>query len=670
MDFSEMTAAFLEELEEQLENLEQGILQIERSSESDAEVQELFRAAHSIKGAAAVMEFDAMKHLTHHMEYVLDEVRSHRLRVEKSLVDLLFESLDKLRELRDEFATGSTSFQDVSPLVARLEGLLRPNQEIGMSVKTNLATPPADVNLSVRKRIEEYLESGYFVARIEVTFTPDVLLKSARAKLICNALDEVGDVLHVIPDIDDFSLEDDHWGNLIMWFATRETPDAVSQIVANCGDVANVELEEFVGTAMPKDSPQDTPQYQDKHPVANEVEAVSKSNQPQTIRVDVQRLENIMNLVGELVIDRTQVQVIGNDLGRQKLAKSEVKNLESVTAHMARIVGELQENVMHARMLPIERVFNRFPRMVRSLASQLGKEIILTLEGQETQLDRTLIDEIADPLIHLIRNAVDHGIEGSSVREKNGKATKGNLRIAATHQENHILIVVEDDGAGIHPEKMRQSAIQKGLISKAEAEALTDTEAQHLIFRPGFSTAAQVTDVSGRGVGMDIVRANIEKLQGFIEIFSQPGVGTRFEIKLPLTLAIVRGLLVGVGKDTFVVPIASVAEIIRENVSSIQSVNGHEVIRVRGQTVPVRWLHDEFGIERPELHARSIPVVIAGLGNQKIGFVVDELKGNQEIVKKSLGHFIGTVRGISGCTILGNGSVAMILDVVDLCKRH
>lgn len=674
-----MNAAFLDELEEQLETMEHGILQLERTPESDEAVQDLFRAAHTIKGAAAVMEFESMKHLTHHMEYLLDEVRGHRLQVERSMVDLLFECLDQLRDLKEQFAEGADSFSDVSPLVTQLEGLLHRGVASVNTTQSANTNTELEHDLSLQTRFEEYADSGHFVARVEVAFTADVLLKSARAKLVCNALDDISDVLHILPDVGDPTLEDDQWDNLIIWIATKETLETVQRTAENCGEVINVSVDEWLrrGAEIQQPSP-----YEHNEPNKSDLECVDASGatgqdlprrpaqaQPQTIRVDVQRLEDLMNLVGELVIDRTRVHMIGDALGRKFTSSNEVTDLESVSAHMERIVSDLQENVMLARMLPIERVFNRFPRMVRSLASQLAKEVDLVIEGQETQLDRTLIDEIADPLIHLIRNAVDHGLEKPEIRQEKGKPVQGKIHISAGHEENHIVIVVEDDGAGIHPEKMRKSALEKGLITASEAEALTDAEAQQLIFRPGFSTAAEITDVSGRGVGMDIVRANIEKLQGMVEIFSTPDVGTRFEVKLPLTLAIVRGLLVGVDNQTFVIPITSVAEIIRESVDSIQTVNGRDVLWVRGQTLPVRWLHDEFGIPRPELRKKNIPIVVVGIGNQKIGFVVNELKGNQEIVKKSLGLFVGAVYGISGCTILGDGRVAMILDVADLCNR-
>jgi two-component system, chemotaxis family, sensor kinase CheA len=679
LDLSEMNAAFLDELEEQLETMEHGILQLERTPESDEAVQDLFRSAHTIKGAAAVMEFESMKHLTHHMEYVLDEVRGHRVQVERSMVDLLFECLDQLRDLKEQFAGGADSFSDVSALVTQLKGLLHRGVASVNTTQSANTNTELELDSSLQTRFEEYLLSGHFVARVEVAFNADVLLKSARAMLVCNALDDISDVLHILPDVGDPKLEDDQWDNLIIWIATKETSETVQRTAENCGEVINVSVDEWFrqGAEIQQPFP-----YEHNDPNKSDLEGVDASGatgqdlprrpaqaQPQTIRVDVQRLEDLMNLVGELVIDRTRVHMIGDALGRKFTSSNEVKDLESVSAHMARIVSDLQENVMLARMLPIERVFNRFPRMVRSLASQLAKEVDLVIEGQGTQLDRTLIDEIGDPLIHLIRNAVDHGLEKPEIRQEKGKPAQGKLHISAGHEENHIVIVVEDDGAGIHPEKMRTSALKKGLITTSEAEALTDAEAQQLIFRPGFSTAAEITDVSGRGVGMDIVRANIEKLQGMVEIFSTPDVGTRFEVKLPLTLAIVRGLLVGVDNQTFVIPITSVAEIIRESVDSIQTVNGRDVLWVRGQTLPVRWLHDEFGILRPKLRKKNVPIVVVGIGNQKIGFVVNELKGNQEIVKKSLGLFVGAVYGISGCTILGDGRVAMILDVADLCNR-
>lgn len=397
-------------------------------------------------------------------------------------------------------------------------------------------------------------------------------------------------------------------------------------------------------------------------------EAETQRKTVQTIRVDVERLDNLMNLVGELVIDQTRIVQLSSMLRDVYHADEAFEDLEQISNHIARVISELQESVMKTRMLPIDRLFSRFPRMVRDLSQELGKEIELVLDGKETELDRTVIEEIGDPLIHLVRNSIDHGIESREERLKLGKPAKGMVRLSAMHQENHVVITVEDDGRGIWPDRIKASAVAKGLITEAAAESMSDREAIQLIFSPGFSTAQTVSDVSGRGVGMDIVRTHIEKLNGLIDVETKPGQGTKFTIKLPLTLAIVNGLLIKLGQFTYALPMSSVVEIVRIPQEDIQSVKGRPVVQIREQVMPLVWIHDHFRIPRVKRPNRNVFVVVVGVAERRLGLVVDELIGNQDIVVKSIGSYVGKVEGVSGATILGDGSVALILDVVGLMK--
>jgi two-component system chemotaxis sensor kinase CheA len=382
----------------------------------------------------------------------------------------------------------------------------------------------------------------------------------------------------------------------------------------------------------------------------------------------VERLEHMMNLVGELVIDQTRIHQVERTQSR-RFSDESVNDLAQISDHLSRIIGELQESVMKARMLPIEQLFNRFPRMVRDLSRDLGKEIELVIEGKDTELDRTLIEEIADPLIHLIRNAVDHGIEMPEKRQQSGKIAKGTLTIRAAHEDNQVVLYIEDDGAGIDPEKMKKSALGKGVITQEGAEQLSDREAIELIFRPGFSTAAIVSDVSGRGVGMDIVRSHIEKLNGLIDIETKLGEGTQFKIRLPLTLAIIVGLLVKLNDQTFIIPMSNIAEIVRVTYDEIQTVRGQPVILLRNQVIPVAWMHDHFHMPKVEKDKSHIPLVIVGSAEKRLALAVDELIGNQEIVIKSLGSYVGKVDCIAGSTILGDGKVALILEISGLIHK-
>ena len=700
---SEMAGLFLEEVEDQLHIMEQEILRLERDGASDETVQNLFRAAHTLKGSSAVMGFDEMKRLTHEMEHVLDQVRNRRLGVSTKLVDLLFQCLDHLRTLKEQFMAGSGIFVEIGAIVHELRNYAfgsedqpeRPKEAaIGEAV---LCMEDPETWAKVRNAQDQ----GFSVYDIQVRLVPDCPMKSVRAWMIGHRLRSLGEMLLTHPpgleELEDAEengtvFDEESWPSELRYLlACQTTALHVEETLLTISDVAGVRVTPFpvwqregapvsaaaapavgapAGAAPADGSAAGGASGASAHEGtgaangggAGAVPAAEK-RKARTIRVDVERLEHLMNLVGELVIDQTRIHQVGSVLHHLYAADETVDELVQVSDHLARVIGELQESVMKVRMLPIDQLFSRFPRMVRDLAQSLNKEIDLVIEGRETELDRTVIEEIGDPLIHLIRNAIDHGIEPAEERKRKGKPAKGRLRIAAAHEENQVVITVEDDGAGIDVDKIKHSALRKGLISEEELKKLSDPEALRLIFLPGFSTASSVTDISGRGVGMDIVRAHIEKLSGVIDIDSRPGEGTRFTIKLPLTLAIITGLLIRLSDRMFVVPMSSVMEIVRVPPEAIQTIKGDAVVVIREQVVPVVWLHDVFRIPRMRETKRQLPIIVVGTADKRMALVVDELVGNQEIVVKSLGSYVGKINGISGATILGDGQVALILEV-------
>lgn len=669
---SEMMGVFLDEVEDQLLTMDQEILKLEQAGESEETIQSLFRAAHTLKGSSAAMGFEEMKQLTHEMEHILDQVRNHRLGVTNAMINLLFKCLDHLRILKEEFVAGAGISTEISPIVNELQRFSGDSKDHPGEGKEAVQESRflSTGSLEVLLKVQEAQEQGLSVLDIHVGLVPDCPMKSARAYIILNQLDSWGDVLQTVPSLEDLGEEEaSALEGFQFLLASQAETSLVKGALLSIMDVADVRVSPYA------------PQYVESQAEVTVIESVmpksaekqtvieeGKRKTQQTIRVDVERLELLMNLVGELVIDQTRISQVGNVLHHRYTSDDNVEELGQISDHVSRVIGELQENVMKVRMLPIEQLFNRFPRMVRDLAQSLNKEIELVIEGKETELDRTVIEEIGDPLIHLIRNAVDHGIEPAEERKRTGKPLKGRLRITAAHEENQVVITVEDDGAGIDPDQIRSSALRKGVISEEEHKKLSDQEAIHLIFRPGFSTASSVSDVSGRGVGMDIVRDHIEKLSGVIDIETKLGEGTRFKIKLPLTLAIITGLLIKLNGRTFILPMSIVVEIVRLPLEAIQTIKGDSVVVIRERVLPVVWLHDYFHIPQMRQKKKQLPIVVVGTAEKRIALVVDELMGNQEIVVKSLGAYVGKIECISGATILGDGRVALILEVAGIGK--
>lgn len=633
MDRRDMMGVFLSEVENQLQLLEREILNLERQGESPPVIQSLFRIAHTLKGSSAAMGFEDMKRLTHEMENVLDKLRKQQMPVTPQVVNLLLQCLDHLHGLKKEIEQEGATRTNVDAVVCQL------------------------------RQLDNRLW------RCKVRLSDRCEMKGARAHVILNRLKNWASVLSIEPDPDSLT-EEAAFQEISFILATSLEPGTLQQQLRELTDVEDAEVAPFANDsaddlAAPAAEAERDATPENRNPPGNGKEGKKIG---QTVRVDVDLLESIMNLVGELVIDQTRIVQVGNRLRDRYAADETLEDLEQITNRFSRIIGELQESVMKTRMLPIEHLFSRFPRMVRDLSRTLNKDVHLVLEGKETELDRTVIEEIGDPLIHLIRNAIDHGIEAPEVRQRLGKPARGTIRITASHQENQVVLTVEDDGAGIDAQKVKETAVARQLIPAQNADTMSEAELLQLIFLPGFSTASTVSEISGRGVGMDIVRNHIEKLNGLIDVETRLGQGTKFTIKLPLTLAILRGLLIRLRDTIYALPMSSVVEIVRIPKKDIRSIKGQAVVKIRDKVVPLIRLHDYFRIPAGKTNARHVFIVVVGLAEKRLGLVVDELIGNQEIVVKSIGSYIGKIEGVSGATILGDGSVALILDVTGLFR--
>ncbi|MFD0672316.1 chemotaxis protein CheW [Cohnella sp. GCM10027633] len=662
---------FLDELEEQLQILDHSILELEHGGNRQDTLQTIFRAAHTLKGSTAAMGFTRMKDVTHKVESVFDLLRNQRLQVDSTLIDTLFQCIDYLKHQRVMLRQGNYEEQPNDKLLLLLGDCLNGSSaSAALGAEAELVAIEAAIAAVPQEEPEVamIINAGCTAYRlVSVRLDQEADMPIVKAMIVHRNLSELGEVVGISPSMDGWDDEAALLAGPITFAVVSEAADeAIVADLMQISQVAEARIGATVRTAEkePKPSPvQDETIFAGGAVQSDTKQASDAKVQVQpTVRVDVNRLEHLMNLVGELIIDNTRLQEVKRRFGDRFKQEPETALLTDVTDHLSRVVSELQDGMMKTRMMPIEQLFNRFPRMVRDLAQQAGKEISLSIEGKETELDRTLIEEISDPLIHILRNAADHGLESPDEREKLGKSRKGNIMLQASHQENAIIIKIADDGRGIDANKLKRSSIQKGYVTQEEADRMTDKELISLIFRSGVSTAEQVTELSGRGVGMDIVRAHIEKLNGLVDIDTSIGEGTVFTIKLPLTLAITRSLLVQLGKHRFAIPLVNVLETFRLTPADIQTVHGREVCVVRGSILPLIRMHRALGTTESGSGQRGYAVMI-GVADKRVCLYVDRLIANQEIVMKSLGSFLGQVPYVSGSTILGDGSIALILDV-------
>lgn len=689
----EDVAVFLAEAEELILTLEEGLLSLEGADGDGELIASIFRAAHTLKGSSATLGHTRMAKLTHAMETVLDEVRHGRLKPDRGLVDTLLSAVDALRLLLEEVTADGDADVDVDKLVESLESA---RQGAGAVVRAQ--GEPAEPSAAVAAAAP----TGMRLVKVHVNIDPACPMPAVRAyQVIDRVAQSCGEVVSTSPDMATIeSGECGHEFSLVIAVPfiqddLVEFTKSVEGQIRGISDISGVQFayeadEPAAGEAALADrageeerKPSEVPRASAGHGPAKRPETgsggrngnvtgggpvSSPSASSQMVRVGVERLDKLMNLVAELVIDRTRLTQLEMMLEARYGSTDVIEDLKRTSVHVGRITVELQEEIMKARMLPVENVFKRFPRMMRDLAKSVGKEIEFIVEGQETELDRSVIEEIGDPLIHLLRNAVSHGIESPEERVAQGKPRKGTIKLSAYHEENYIVITVEDDGKGIDPEKVKAAAVARGAISKEAAERLSGRDAINLIFLPGLSTAQKVDDISGRGVGMDIVRKNIEKLNGSVGIQTEVGRGTKFVVKLPLTLAIIRALLVEVLSKIYAIPLTSVVEVVRILREEQKTVKGRPTMLLRGNVLPLLTLSDVFGFAAPEVDSAKLLVVVLSAHDERVGLIVDRLLGEQEIVIKNISDVLGNVNGVSGVTILGDGKVAPILDVPNLVR--
>lgn len=695
---------FLEEAEEHLQLLEEDLVRLEKEKDNQELLQAIFRAAHTLKGSSATLGHQRMAQLTHGMENILDKVRKGQLTITTPIMDVLLEGLDFLKVLKEEIETLEESDVDLEKILSSLskaaegglpvpsaaESRLIPESSTEVAAAAEPAVPAMDLDWDEKDHVTTGKKQGKMAYTVLVNLDEKSEMLPVRALLTLMALRENGEIVKSIPSSEEIEREE-ATPVLHVALISDKTKDRIIQTLKELPEVVRVEVaplditREEASATVPEaaqaaqptgavDQQANAPLPKEESP--NKVNGSAKVKETKinkasrTVRVDVELLDNLMNLVGELVIDRTRLSQILGVLESKYESNDLVEDLNRTSVHIGRVTTLLQEEIMKARMLPVESLFNKFPRMMRDLSQKAGKDIEFVMEGQETELDRSIIEEIGDPLIHLLRNAVDHAVEPPEERTAKGKKPQGFVKLSARHEENHIIISVKDDGRGIDPEKVRASAIKKGIIAEEVARRLSDQEAINLIFASGLSTAAKVSEVSGRGVGMDVVRNNLEKVNGSVEIATELGKGTEFIIKLPLTLAIIRALMVSVDNRVYAIPLGSVLETIRLTNGQIKEINKREAIVVRGRVLPLLRLKELFNHQTGGVRESGKTfVVVVNLGGQQMGLVVDSLIGEQEVVIKTLGKFIGDVQGVAGATILGDGSVALIVDVPSLVKK-
>lgn len=677
MDTNQYLEIFIEESKEHLQSVNENLLLLENNPEDTTIVNEVFRSAHTLKGMSATMGYEDLANLTHQMENVLDGIRNQQISVTPSILDVVFLAVDDLEAMIESIATGGDGKRDVTYVVQQLEHIEKgkssstaahTNADVKSGNSEGETTPQIYYDEFELTVLQQSKEQGYEVYEITISLAKDCLLKAARVFMVFEVLDKSGEVIKAVPSVE--QLEEEQFdSHFTVTYVSRESKDDIRKKINKISEIEEVMIHilSLEGVRHQQDQVAELNLKQNLvtgNEGPEKIEPAKKgskttsprsiSSSSKTIRVNIERLDILMNLFEELVIDRGRLEQISADLNHPEL--------QETVERMSRISGDLQNIILNMRMVPVETVFNRFPRMVRQLARELNKKINLEIIGAETELDRTVIDEIGDPLVHLLRNALDHGIETPEERIAHDKPAEGTVKLKAYHSGNHVFIEIEDDGAGISREKVLQKALANDLVSPQQAETLTDKQIYELILASGFSTAKEVSDVSGRGVGLDVVKNTIESLGGSISIDSMEGQGSVFSIQLPLTLSIISVMLVEIQREKFAIPLSSIIETAIVNKADIFSAHNQKVVDFRGKIVPLIHLKEIFEVPEYETEDELYSVVIVRKGEKMAGLVVDSFIGQQEIVLKSLGHYLTNVFAISGATILGNGQVALIID--------
>lgn len=709
MDVSQYLEIFIDETKEHLQTLSDQLMILEQEPENTDTINEIFRAAHSLKGMAGTMGYKRMQRLTHDMENVFQEIRSGNMKVKPELVDVLFRGLDALDAyLNNIINTADEGTEDNEEIINALNSIaeaatgrstsskpVEKKKEAAATSSADAAAKYDTIQISdfERNTFEKAKSQNQNIFGITVYLQDSCILKAARAFLVFKALEELGEVIKAVPNVQDIEDEKFEYDFSLVYF-TKESLETIKAAIENVSEVKTAvvgpfegELDDSAKQAEKEEAEkkaQEEKEEQEKAAQENNSQAAAKAapvkakaeakKKPvaakkaakpavgRTVRVDIEKLDVLMNLVSELIIAKNGLVSISSsesDTRNDTGFNEQIEYLESVTTN-------LHESVMKVRMVPIESVFSRFPRMIRDLTKKLNKKMVLHMTGEETELDRTVIDEIGDPLQHLLRNAADHGLESNEERLALGKEEVGNIYLDAYQDGNNVTIEVRDDGAGINIEKVKNKAISTGAITPEQAENMTDKEVVDLLFRPSFSTSEKITDVSGRGVGLDVVKTKVEELGGSIECKSVLGEGSRFIIRLPLTLAIIQALMVELGTEKYAIPLGNIHTIEDVPVSDVKYVQTKEVINLRGIVIPLIRLDQILDVEPVGDDPENLTVVIVKKGDKLAGLVVDNLIGQQEIVIKSIGNYINCSKMIGGATILGDGEIALILEVNSL----
>ncbi|SCZ04316.1 two-component system, chemotaxis family, sensor kinase CheA [Paenibacillus polysaccharolyticus] len=688
MDMNQYLSMFIDESNDHLQSLNENMLQLEANPEDLGIVQVIFRSAHTLKGMAATMGFEDLASLTHKMENVLDMVRNEKLKMQDYIFDTMFKSLDALETMVQDITGGGEGKADVSSIVASLQAI-ESGEWTGGSAPVAQVDKQTNSSISNAVELDEFqysvldqsIAEGHRVFYVDVLVSEHSQLKGVRAYMVFDMLERSGEVVKAYPSVQDIEQEKFERSFSLYYITTKEAQElekgimSISEIESakliqldqeTLQQMTNQAAAAVAVEAAPAPAPapevgKDTPVL-DSKPQEEGKAAPAKAATPKqaaapsrTIRVDIERLDVLMNLFSELLIDRSRLEQLASETGNN--------DLSDTVAHLSRVSTDLQNIVLKLRMVPVDTVFNRFPRMIRDLAKTLDKKIDLVITGAETELDRTVIDEIGDPLVHLLRNAVDHGVESISERVAAGKPEMGTVNLRAFHSGNHVFIEIEDDGKGIYRDKLLQTAIKRGVVTEEQGAKMSDDEVNQLLFAPGFSTADKISDISGRGVGLDVVKSKITSLGGNVTITSTPGKGTNFSVQLPLTLSIIAAMLVRLGSEKYAVPLSSIVETAIVQREQVRNIHGNKMITFRESLIPYLSLSEVFGVpDFNDADEKETEIVVIRKGERLAAVAVEEFIGQSEIVLKSMGTYLPAIEGISGATILGDGQVALILD--------
>ncbi|NLP13444.1 MAG: chemotaxis protein CheA [Clostridium sp.] len=685
MDMSQYLEIFIDETKEHLQGLNQSLLQLEQNPEDKSVLNEIFRVAHTLKGMSGTMGFNKMAKLTHDMENVLQALRNNQLSITSRLVDLLFKCLDALESYTENIEnSGGEGENDYNDIIIELNNSIesKPSEIVqpakSAAVKSEKKVeqqmyPTSNFKLNQYEQnvVNKAIEMDMNAYKITVILNKGCVLKSARSFIIFQTLERYGEIIKSVPKVED--IEDEKFDfEFTVVCITKEAPEVFDRSINGIAEVDKVIVVPLEAMDI-KNCPRATDmslaedtQSEDSNNSQHEPEKKEEDNKGQnaqmhkaktgkTVRVDIDRLDVLMNLVSELIIIKTRLE------GLEIIDNSQT--YDEAIEYLERITTSLHDAVMKVRMVPVEMVFNRFPRMIRDVSRELGKEIRLNMSGEETELDRTVIDEIGDPLIHLLRNSADHGIESKEERAQAGKPAVGQINLKAYQDGNNVVIEVDDDGKGIDLEKIKKKIIEKGLVKKDIVSTLSQKDIINFLFKPSFSTSDKISNLSGRGVGLDVVKTKIEQLDGVVEVETETGEGSKFIIRLPLTLAIIQALLVVIGSEKYAIPLNSIKEIIKITPDQIKNVQKQDVVLLRNTVIPIVKLGEILEVPEDDKEKKNLTVVIVKKGEKLSGFLVDSLIGQQEIVIKSLGKLLSGIKSIAGATILGDGNVALILDV-------